>query len=311
MAPVDLTARPFTLAEIIDRAVALGRQHFAALFAIMLAVQVPLQLVARTLPDPLALLGGHRSRAVEQLADALRPLGLALLAALALQFLATALAAAVAGPRLDPRRGTARPSALRRAWAVTTALVAQVAVTCVAPVLGFAPGAILAIRGMSLGTQLAGLVGALVGGVGLFVIVTLRLLCAPEVAALEGRPGLAALVRSSRLMTPRAGARFWERPGVRASLVLLASVVLAMAAGSLAGIPRLVAHAFLGDTGLSALAAPLPIGLEVPITVLETAASAAVQPFSLMVQVVFYFDRRARAEALDLEIWADGLEPTR
>ena len=37
-------------------------------------------------------------------------------------------------------------------------------------------------------------------------------------------------------------------------------------------------------------------------------AAAAVQPFSLVAVVIFYFDRRARTEGLDLEIWADRLQ---
>ncbi len=123
----------------------------------------------------------------------------------------------------------------------------------------------------------------------------------------EGRAGLAALVRSSRLMSPRPGARFWERPGVRASLVLLAMLVLALAVNALAGLPRLVALRLTGGGGLEAMAAHLPLALELPLTLVEAVASAAVQPFSLVAVVVLYFDRRARTEALDLDAWAGRL----
>ncbi len=156
---------------------------------------------------------------------------------------------------------------------------------------------------------MAGAVGALVGSVGLFLVVTLRTLLAPVVAAVEGRAGPGALARSFRLMAPRPGTPFLERPGVRASLVLLAALVLALAVNGLVALPRFVALRLQsGPGGLALLGAHLPLGVEIVVSLLEAVAGAALQPFSLVAVTVFYFDRRARTEALDLEIWAERLE---
>lgn len=322
--PQDLTARPLALPEIVDRAIALTRRHFGALFVAMLLVQVPAVLLSRRLLELLAAAGAAglspggaaSDRALRLLADAARPLGAISLALMVLQLAATVAAAVLVAPTLDPRRGAARPGRARIAWAVISAAALQIALVTAAPVLGAVPGVVLAARAGSVGTALAGGLGALVGGLGLFVVVMLRLIMVPTVAALEGRAGLGALARSSRLMTPGPGARFGDRPGVRASLVLLAMLVLGVAVSSLAGLPRLVAlrvlHGAAGLGGpLGTMAAHLPAALEIPLTLVEAAAGAAVQPFSLVAVVVFYFDRRARAEGLDLERWAARLGDAR
>jgi hypothetical protein len=314
MAPPDLTARPFTLGEIIDRAVALTRRHFRALFVALLLAQAPAVLLARAFPDPLELLAAAADpgRAVEAMGRVLRSLAWIAPALIALQLVATGAAAAIVAPTLDPQGGEARPGRGRLLWALATAALAQAILMGAAPVLGALPGLALAFRASSVPTSVAGILGALVGGVGLFVVVTLRLILVPTAAAVEGRAGLSAAARSARLMSPRPGGRFAERPGVRASLVLLTTLVLAVAVNTLAGIPRLVALRLVGaPAGLAALGAHLPVPLEVGLTLFEAAALAAVQPFSMVAMVVFYFDRRARAEALDVERWAERLEPAR
>jgi hypothetical protein len=312
----DLSARPLGLAEIIDRSVAIGRRHFRALFVAMLLVSVPGVLMDRAfLPDPLELLGLAQGspQAWTAAAPALLRVGLILLGLTALHLLATGAAAAIVEPTIDPRRGPARPSLARRGWATLSATVLQVVLLTVAPAAGALPGAVLFVRGLQAAsppTLVAGAIGAVVGGVGLFLVVTLRLMLAPAVAALEGRAGLAALSRSFRLMGPRPGVRFLERPGLRASLVLLAVFVLATAVSGLAGLPRLVAQGWVAP-GRQLLGAHLPLGPEVIVSLLEAALTSALQPFLLVAVVVFYFDRRARTEALDLELWAEGLEAGR
>ena len=47
MPPPDLTIRPLSLGEVIDRAVALTRRHFRVLFPLMILVQVPALLLYR------------------------------------------------------------------------------------------------------------------------------------------------------------------------------------------------------------------------------------------------------------------------
>jgi hypothetical protein len=309
----DLSARPLGLAEIVDRSIAVGRRRFRALFLAMLVVGVPVLLLGRALPDPLELLGAvSRARAAAAAIDAALRLLWILLALVTLQLLATALAAALVEPTLDPRRAAPRPSRGRRIWAALTAAAFHVLLLAAAPALGALPGIVLLLRAGetgSLATAVAGLAGALLGGLGLLLVVTFRLMLAPAAAAIEGRAGLAALARSARLMAPRPGARLLERPGVRATLVLLAAFVLAAAVSGLVGLPRLLAHRASGEApGLGLLGGELPIALDLAVTGVEAVLNAALQPFSILPVVIFYFDRRARTEALDVELWAERLE---
>ncbi len=216
---------------------------------------------------------------------------------------------AIVGPTLDPRAGACRPGRLRAAWAVGSASLLQLAALVLAPLAGALPGAWLALRATALPTLVAGIAAAVLGALMAFLVLTLRLVLAPAVAALEGRAGAGALRRSWRLMAPPPGARLAERPGVRASLVLLATFVLALSVSGLAGLPRLLAlRAQGGPGGLALLGAQLPLGLELLVSLLEALAGAAVQPFSMVAVAVLYGDRRARAEGLDLEAWAERLE---
>ena len=310
MAPPDLTARPLGLAEVIDRSIAVGLRHFRPLFVAMLVIQAPALVVARQLPGiELLSAASDPVRGAELLERGARALAIVLLALLTLQFLATAAAAVIVGPTLDPRRAALRPTGMRRLAAVATSTALMVVLLAAAPVAGALPGIALSMRAGSLPTAVAGAAGALVGGVGLFVVAMLRLILVPAVAALEGCSGPAALVRSSRLMSPAPGSRFVARPGVRASIVLLAMFVLAVSVNALAGIPRMVAlRAQGGGGGLALLGAHLPLPLEIAVSLFEAVAGAALQPFSLVAVVVFYFDRRARRDGLDLEIWADRME---
>jgi hypothetical protein len=309
--PSDLAlTRALGPAEIVNRAVGLSVRHFRTLFLPMLALQAPAVALARvqTLSlQELLIRAGDPARTAQVFGGVLRG-ALAVLAALvALQLLATAAVAAVVAPTLSPAPPLSpRPRPLRLAWAVLSTTALQLLALAAAPALGALPGVALALRGVAVGslsTAVAGLVAAFLGGavVGLFAV--LRLMLAPCVAVVEGRTGPGALLRSSRLMRAARGGRLVDRPGLRASLVLLASFALAAAVSGLAGLPRLVAARFQADPAL-ALTAGLPVPLEVVVTVVEALVGAALQPFSLAVVVVFYFDRRARAEGLDLEVWA-------
>lgn len=315
MGPVrDLAVRPLGLGEIIDRSVALTRRHFRTLFAATLAVEAPVLALGRLqqarTSELLALLGdpGRLGAALPSLAGAFAALVAVLLA---IQLAATAAVAAIVAPSLDPRPGQ-RATGARRAVAIATATLVQLAAVLGAPVLGAVPGLLLAARAGSAATQAIGLAGAGVGAAGAFVVVLLRLVLAPAVAAVEGRGGVGAALRSSRLMAPDRGGRFRDRPGLRASLVLLATFLIAVAVNGLAGLPRALAARAAGiESPLGLVAATLPLPLEVAVSVFEVAAAAALQPFSLVAVAVLYFERRARAEALDVEIWATRIEAER
>jgi hypothetical protein len=78
-----------------------------------------------------------------------------------------------------------------------------------------------------------------------------------------------------------------------------------------AGLPRALAARATGGGALGLLPGALPLWLEIALGLVEAAASAALQPFSLVAVAVFYFDRRARTEGLDLERWARRLGEAR
>jgi hypothetical protein len=308
----DLAIRPLGLAEIVDRSVALTVRHFRALFVAMLVVQAPALALARLQSSGAVELAGALSdpaSAATRLAALWPSLALLLGVLVVLQLMATAAAAAIVAPSLDPRRAAGRPGTGRRVAAVATAALLHVAVLCAAPIVGALPGALLAGRAVSLPTAVAGVAAALAGGLLAFLAALLRLVLAPVAAAVEGAAGPWALARSSALMAPRPGMRLAERPGVRASLVLLATFVLALAVNGVATLPRAVAARLVGDAApLAMLGAGLPPAIELGLTLFEAVASAALQPFSLVAVAVFYFDRRARREALDAEAWAERLE---
>lgn len=311
MAPTrDLTIRPLGVGAIIDRAVALTRRHFKPLFLAMLLVQAPafalLRLTSARTGDLLALLADPQALAE-------RAAGLAGLASLVagaltvLQFLATAAVAAIVAGSLASGPLPGAPSTARRAGAALGAAAWQLVALLLAPALGALPGLWLALRAGSTASALVGVAGALIGALALFLVVLLRTVLAPAVAAVEGLGGLAALRRSARLMAPRRGQPLLDRPGLRASLLLLTTFVIALAVNALASLPRLAASRVAGADPLGLLPGALPAGLELGLALFETCAGAALQPFSLSAVAVFYFERRARVEGLDVALWAASL----
>jgi hypothetical protein len=312
--PRDLAVRPLGMGEVIDRAVALTVRHFRPLFAAMLVIEAPALALGRVQQARTAALASalaDPARAGTTLASLGPAFGALLLVLLVLQIGATAAAAAIVAPSLDPR-GEPGPSPGRRLRAVATAGAVQLVALAAAPAGGALPGLLLAAGAESAAARAVGLAAAALGSLGLLLVVVLRLVLVPVVAAVEGRGGLSAALRSARLMAPRAAGRILDRPGVRASLVLLATFLLALAVNGLAGIPRAIAARLAGAAGpLGLLGGALPLAVEVPVSILEAAATAALQPFSLVAIAVLYFDRRARTEALDVEIWAARLEAER
>ncbi len=314
-APRDLSIRPLSLGEVIDRAVALTLRHFGVLFPAMLVIQVPVLALYRSYAIELerayvAVLahpGGW--------AAASSTLGTAWLAMVAvlllLQLLATSAAAAIVAPSLQgreaPEPGAAARTLLRRARSTITAAVAQMIALGVALLAGALPGLALAVwAGRAL--RLPGIALALLGSLLALLAAALRLALAPAVAGVEGLAGVRALIRSARLMAPRPGTPLYERPGLRVSILLLATFLLAATVGGIVGLPRALTALALHRGGPAPIG-PLPLGLEIGLGIFEGVANSAIQPFSLVALAVFYFDRRARAEGLDLELWADRLPP--
>jgi len=307
--PRDLAIRPLGLGQVVDRSVALTRRHFKALFLAMLVVQAPALALARVesarLDEALGLLGDP-ARAAAALSPLAATFALLLAALVLLQLVATAVTTRIVAPSLDPRPRPAPPLG-RLVAAVSAAALLHGAVLLAAPAAAVLPGVWLLSRAESTAGLAVAIAAAVLLPLVAFVIAVIRLVLAPAAAAMELR-GPSALLRSSRLMAPPSGGAFAERPGVRASLVLLATFLLVLAVNALAGVPRAVAARFLAAPGpLGLPTGPLPLPLELLLTVFEAAAGAALQPISLVAVAVLYFERRARTEGIDLERWASTL----
>ncbi len=300
------------MGEVIDLAVALTLRHFRPLFLAMLVIELPAFALYR-------LFAAEGQRAVAELIE--RPtappeslpalvagsLGMLVLLVF-LQLCASSVAAALVAPSLEGREGDHpwRPVA-SHAGAILGAAAAQLSVLALAPALGAVPGALLAWRAVAPATRVVGLAAALAGAVALLLAAVLRFALAAPAAAVEGVGGASALRRSARLMAPGRGLPLRERPGLRVSILLLATFLLGIAVNGLVGLPRGLAGLATGHGAAAAVGAPLPLPLEIVLGLFEAAANAAVQPFALVALAVFYFDRRARVEALDLELWADRM----
>jgi hypothetical protein len=300
---------------MIDRAVAAARLHFRPLFVAMLLVQAPALALARlaSAQAPGLLMTGTDPRlAAERAPAALAAAGGLLLALFLLQGVALAITAVILAPSLAPAAlapaGSPARSWARRLVSAAGVGLAQQLVLLLGLGLGMLPGLLLLLSARSGATAVAGIAGAALGGLALFLVALLRTILAPVVVAVEGLGPWGALRRSFRLMAPRPGQPVLERPGVRASLLILVTFTLMLAVNGLAGLPRAVAGSLAGGGALPFLPGGLPLPVELGLSLFELAAGAALQPFSLAVTVVFYFERRARAEGLDLLAWAARLE---
>jgi hypothetical protein len=305
----DLAIRPLGLGEIIDRAVALTVRHFRPLFLWMLLLQAPAIALSRLqLAGAGELLAsfGDPPAALAALKELSRTSIWIVAVLFLLQFAATGLCAAVVAPSLLAGTGLEPPPARRRVAAVATGALASLLLLFLLPAMAALPGLVLLARARSTAAWAIGLI-LLVGGVLIaFLLTVLRTLLAPSVAAVEARPHFSGVLRSAALMRSAGGVALLERPAVRASLVLFATFAIALAVSVIVGIPRGIVGRAAG--GSAFLPATLSLGVELPLALFETVASAALQPFSLVAVTVLYFDRRARREGLDLDRFAADAE---
>jgi hypothetical protein len=305
----DLAIRPLGLGEIIDRAVALTVHHFRPLFLWMLLFQAPAIALSRLqLAETGAVLTslGDAPAALEALKSFSRTSAWVVAVLFVLQVAASARCAAIVAPSLGGPNARSPGGSRRRAFAVVTAALANLLLFAVVPTLGALPGLWLLARARDVVAWVGALALFLGGSALAFLVVALRTLLVPAVAAIEGRPHFAALRRSHALMRSTPGLPWLDRPAVRASLVLLATFAIALAVNVVVGVPRGILGRIQGGSAL--LPATLSPWAEVPLAIFETAASAALQPFSLVAVAVLYFDRRARREGLDLERFAAAVE---
>jgi hypothetical protein len=302
---------------VIDRAIAAARAGFGPLFLAMLLLQAPALAMTRFLSaraPAFLVASADPRRAVEQAPAALAAAGGLLVTLFLLQALATTITAALLAPSLAvPLTASGAPVEVEPPWSrrllgALGAGLAQQLILALAIGLGALPGLLLLLSSRSAPIALVGAAGAALGGLVLFLMVLLRTILAPVVVAVEGLGPLGALRRSWRLMGPRPGQPLGERPGLRASILLFTTFVLLLAVNGLAGLPRALAGGLGGGGALPFLPRALPLPVELGLSIFELAAGAALQPFSLAVMVVFYFERRARTEGLDLAAWASRLE---
>lgn len=310
----DLAIRPLSLGEVVDRAVALTRARFRALFAVAFVAGLPALALYRAYASVLSeLLDAALTRHALPPGGAVR-LGawsaVVLGASSLLQLVATGAAAAVVAPLLEgassaPGAGADLRRALARAGPVTATALSVMGALALLAVAGAAPGAIAAaaLGGVA---QAVAVAGATLGALAVALWAVVRLALAPSASGSEGLSGPRSLLRSYQLMGAAPGERLADRPGFRVSAIFLVTFLLALAVNGLAGLPRAALGLLLGGSAAGPLP-PLPLPAELAVGLLEAAGNAAVQPFGLVALTVFYFDRRARREGLDLERWADGL----
>lgn len=232
--------RPLSVGEILDRAFALYRGHFAPLLATALTFYAPLaaaQFAAFSTDDTSLVLG-------------VSFLWL-LCTALLWGALATQAGRAYMGvPATTPQ---AVGAAFRRSFALVVVFLAT-------------------IVGIFMG-----LFGLLIGA----AIVWVLLFAAVPAVSLEGIGPFAALRRSTELA---------EGDWMRIFLVLLVALIIG-------ALPGIALQAALGQAAETM--SPLSRGIaEAVSTLLE----AITYPYSVAVTVVMYYDRRVRAEGLDVQL---------
>jgi len=310
----DLAIRPLSLGDVVDRAVALTRASFPSLFVISLFTGLPALFLYRAYASVLSELfdvAVARHALPPQGAQRLLAWSVAVLGVSSLlQLVATGAAAAVVAPLLlgVPARdglGAGLERAFARIGAFSSTAVAVMVALSFTTAAGALPGALgaWATRGLP---QALALALAALGGLAAALWAVVRLALAPSAAGAEALFGLPALRRSAHLMGAAPGERFAERPGFRVSVIFFVTFLLALAVNGLAGLPRAALGLLFGREG-SGPFAPLPLAAELAVGLLEALGNAAVQPFGMVALTVFYFDRRARREGLDLERWADAL----
>lgn len=133
------------------------------------------------------------------------------------------------------------------------------------------------------------------------VVLGLRWALWPQVLALEGMRGLAALRRSKELMGP-LGVRLAQNPKFRLSLLLLVYLVLQSAVQQLFMLPVMV-RGFTQTPPFSDLSLwTMPVYWSVPLGFLQVLSNSIVLPLSAVLSTLFYFDLRVRHEGFDLDL---------
>ncbi len=336
-APQRLELRPFTVGEILDRALRLHRREFKRLFFLTLVFHLPL----------LAASKGFQYFGYSQFPHILRPglfaseslggdvvlreaawLGVSLVCLVAVLLaihelrLATVIAAgrrAFVGEAISI--GSAFRSLASRTLVLLGTWVVQMLWYLFLFALAAAPSAALAtwavLRSSTPGPLIAGAILLFVFlEVPTILWALLRFCLTTQVVMVEGRFGVRALLRSAALMKGRvpkptgAPPTFADNCMLRASVILAVSLAVNISVASIMAVPHVAVNLAFGNNPLEPNAVdPLavPAFAVIPIELASAALEAAVAPFWLLSMLVFYFDLRIRKEGYDLELLASDL----
>jgi len=319
-----------SVVDILDRAAALYRANFRLLFGIAFlagasyfVLQQVVFLTTKT-PQLANLPGGEKMAQFAPFFRAYAAMsGLGIVAWVFNLWSAAALVYAVSRRHMGLAvnlREAIRNTLGRLPYFIVTTLVmsivmgiagAGVAIT----VMGVTMLVALLVKG-SLGFGLLAAFAATVGGTAILLVAlawVLGLWLHPATVVVEQLGIGAALHRSRDLMRQRFAVAFRDRNDVRLTVAISVVPLLGFAAASIAFLPVAVAGlvAFLlhwvdASSGPSVAALAMS-----PVLLVQTAAIAVTQPYTVAVTVLFYYDLRYRTEGLDLELWAASLRTPR
>ncbi|MBZ3908714.1 glycerophosphoryl diester phosphodiesterase membrane domain-containing protein [Streptomyces griseiscabiei] len=314
--PGVIPLRPLGIGEILDGAVSTMRTHWRTVLGISLAVAVVTQIAvillqglvlndtasADALSDPTAT-PGELGRA---LGDTLLSTSVVMVISLLGTIIATALLTTVTSRAVLGKSVTtaeawrdARPQLFRLGGLTVLLLVIAALVMAV----GVTPGILLA----SAGSTEAGVLLALFGGLGAFVLTVwlmIRFSLASPALMLEKQGVRKSLGRSVKLVR----GSWWRVLGIQLLAAIIAYVV-----ASIVVIPFTFAGAALDGDGISGLITTGGAALGWTYLVISgvgaVIGSTLTFPISAGVTVLLYIDQRIRREALDLELGrAAGLQ---
>jgi hypothetical protein len=333
--PASLDLRPFTVGEILDRALRIHRGNFRKLFIVMLAFQLPVYVMTKSFeyfgydyfphflrPGLLAVSPPRPDVTVREflwLLAAGTVFWAAMLAMHDLRLAATTVAGreAFLGQSVSVRealtRTVERAGALLGTTAVQMILYVFLIGLAALPAAGLVAAAVLRTEGQALW-----LLGALfvlaVFEVPTVLWLMLRYSLVAQVVMLERVSFVRALRRSAELMRGRAStnasSKWTDNSMLRASIVLAVTLAVNVAVASLMSVPHLLVNFAYGNNPLTPNAVdPLavPAYAIIPIELADAALESAVAPFWLLAMMVFYFDLRIRKEGFDLEVLAETL----
>jgi len=303
---------PRSTGEVISDAVSVLRRSFSVIFAVAVpfcAADLLLREVAQSFMLGLtALLQDPDNANFENLAAAIPNLAAAvgfLSASFCVQQLVSGVVTAVGEQAFLGQPASAK-AALRRVLArggplIVTSLVFMVAMLGAFSIIVAVPTAIGVVAAIATGIpplMLLAFIPAVIVGLAVLLILTLRWSLYTPIVITEGRWGFGALRRSSALTASR-GLPFAETPRFRLSVLFLIALAISSVLQSLFVVPRLVVAVLTGwsfSDGAFPGLAQLPLWFAVPFGLIEVVTNAAVIPLSGLLVALFMFDLRVRYE---------------